>query len=127
MALQKSFTIPGTSYPITYIRIDRVDISQQAQDATLRLGIYPDKATTDSTSANPISFGIARFTGSNFDKYFSRSNLVTAAASGKTVHSIGYGAIKDALAAYKATPSTFIALIQNDFGGIEAFDGATDC
>jgi hypothetical protein len=126
MALQKSFTLPGTNYTATYIRVDRIDINQEVFEAIIRLGLYADKTIADTETARPYPFGLAKFSGDSFKTYFTRSNIASAATNGKTVHGIAYDALKDAVTAYKANPLTYLALIQNDFGGVNAFDGVTD-
>jgi hypothetical protein len=126
-AFQKSFTIAGTNYTASYIRIDRIDINQEVKEAFLRLNLYSDKENAGLENARPFSFGLIKFDNRQYDNYFSRAKLNEAAQSNKTLHSIAYYAIKDVVAEYKLNSSNYLALIQNDFGGIMAYDGVSDC
>ena len=126
-AFQKSFNVIGTNYTASYIRIDRIDINQEVKDAIIKLNLYSDKDSAKMINARPFSFGLVKFENTQFDNYFSRSKINAALQSNKTIHGIAYDAIKDAVTAYKSNPTNYLALIQNDFGGIMAYDGVSDC
>ena len=134
MAFQKQVIIPGFNATVNYHRIERIDrMDNLVKEAVFKLNSYTDQTTAKASNVGGyFHSGVIIVRGETFDTYFSRAAL---AASNNSVHGQAYQLIKDLIAAKNTTTPTDAqkVLIQygqvdvnNSFGGLALFQGATD-
>lgn len=137
MAFFKQATIPGFGSPVSYFRIDRIEIDETSREAHLYIRAYHNETVAKTPGSQGFHHsGQVDLRGEGFDAYFSRAALHDAAQKGIGTHAQGYRVIKDfALVQNGATDLTDsqkalarpgAILVRNDFRGVAFFADAKD-